>query len=439
MAGNGCRGRKTYSGSLRNAMVGLLPPEVLALLPEDGKTRWTTLLLVLCAILTSWSGAGTLAERFENARGCLLRWYPGRRRPGGSYQGFIAALRSRSGWLARQVGRCYRGQVRELAESRGNWLVGGWAAFGVDSTKHDAPMTLVNETALGCASKAKSWPQMVLTTLFHLGSGLPWSFVRAGARASERRHLLALLCTLPKQALILADAGFTGYAFWRKIIDSERSFLIRVGSNVRLIRDLGLAVRTDAAAGLAWVWPAGEQKRRAKPLLLRLIPLTDHRNRTMYLLTNVLEHQRLDDHLAARLYPMRWGVEVMYRALKHTLARRKLLSDSPRNVRVELTWAMIGLWTLLLIKAKRAKFNTDQGTAATLRVIRKAMTAAQSFDFQKAVTRLKPDVYERRGSKKARHWPHRKRPKPPGVPKARSATETEIMLAIELERLDPAA
>jgi hypothetical protein len=57
----------------------------------------------------AWGGAGTLADRFDAARRCLLRWYPGRRRPGAAYAGFVAALRRRSGRLLKWVGhRAYR-------------------------------------------------------------------------------------------------------------------------------------------------------------------------------------------------------------------------------------------------------------------------------------------------------------------------------------------
>lgn len=436
---HGRRGKgKAYPGGLREATTSLLPTQVLRLLPAGGKHRWTTLLLTLCAVLMAWSSGAALQDRFDAARRCLVRWYPGRRRPGTSYAGFMAALRGRSGWLVRQVGRHFRAHVRTLAEARGQWSIGGWAAFAADSTKHDAPMTAANEAGLGCASKPGSWPQMVLTTVFHLGSGLPWAFLRGGARSSERRHLLGLLCTLPRRALILADAGFTGYAFWRAIIASDRSFLIRVGGNVRLIRELGVKFRVGAD-GIVWVWPADQQKRRAAPLPLRLITLVDGRNRTMHLLTNVLDPARLDDALAARLYPMRWGVEVMYRAIKQTLARRKLLSDSPRNARVELSWAMIGLWTLMLIKAQRCKPDAaGQGVAAVLRVLRRAMSG-ERFSLGKALAALKPDTYRRKGAKTARHWPHRKRPKPPGAPKARNATEAETALAAELAALQPAA
>ena len=436
----GCQAkRKTYRRGLREATVGLMPREALALLPAaDGKTRWTALLLALCAILMSWSGAATLTDRFESARHCLLRWYPGRRRPGGTYEGFIAALRRRGARLVRRIGEHYRTHVRQLAQSRGCWRVDGWLAFGVDSTKIDAPMTAANEKRLGCASKARSWPQMVLTCVFHVGSGLPWSFLRGHARSSERRHLCGLLGTLPPQALLLADAGFVGYGFWRRITGSGRSFLIRVGSNVRLIESLGVAVRT-CGDGIVWVWPADQQKKRCRPLVLRLITLTDQRNRTMYLLTNVLESERLDDATAARLYAMRWGVEVTFRALKQTLGRRKLLSDSPRNARAELSWAMIGLWTLLLVKARRCpSLSGGQGVAAVLRVLRRAMAHACN-DVWRALSGVKPDACLRSRPKKARHWPHKKRPKPPGKPKARNATDAELDLAKELEAMDVAA
>lgn len=434
------RQKAKYCGVLRLTILGLLPANGglpanrLTLLPLDRRTRWTDLLLALCAILMSWSNASTLQDRFDAARRCLLRWYPGRRRPGKRYEGFIAALRRRSGPMLKWIGLSYRAHVQRLAEQKGCWKIGDWLAFGVDSTKHDAPMTVANEKTLGTASRKNSWPQLLLTTVFHLGSGLPWSFLRGRAKSSERRHLLGLLFTLPPEALLLADAGFTGYEFWSRIIGSGRSFLIRVGSNVKLIEHL--QIKGD---GIVWVWPAREQKRRNKPLVLRLITLTDERNRTMHLLTNVLETKRLNDEMAKRLYGLRWGVELMYRSLKQTLSRRKLLSDSPRNARVELSWSMVGLWTLALIKAERCPaLPSSQGVAAVLRVLRRAMEG-ERVDVKSELSRVRADTYKRAGPKTARHWPHKKREKPPGKPKARNATDAELSLAQELEDLNIAA
>jgi hypothetical protein len=337
-------------------------------------------------------------------------------------------LRRRSGRLLKWIGQSYRLHVRRVARERDCWCVADWLAFGVDSTRHDAPMTAANERSLGVASK-KSRPQMLLTTVFHLGSALPWSFLRGRCGSSERRHLLALLHTLPPEALLLADAGFVGYDFWSRILSSGRSFLVRIGSNVRLIQGVRLEHKAD---GIVWVWPANQQKKRGRPLVLRRITLVDERNRTMDLLTNVLEEDRLGEAAAKKLYSLRWGVEVMYRSLKQTLGRRKVLSDSPRNARVELSWALVGLWTLALIKAERCvALPPGQGVAQVLRVLRRAMGGVKLSPASE-LRRQKADGYRRQGPKKARRWPHKKRDKPPGRPKARNVTAKELALAEEL-------
>ena len=78
-----------------------------------------------------------------------------------------------------------------------------------------------------------------------------------------------------------------------------RPVRFRSRADAVVLRALGLPVRTPDA-GIGWVWPADQQKKRQRPLILRLITLTDERNRTMHLLTNVLEAGRLSDAAAAR-------------------------------------------------------------------------------------------------------------------------------------------
>src|SRR5690606_2485259 len=132
--------------------------------------------------------------RFANAREALIGMYPTRRRPGNSYQGFIAALLAASQRLLGVVTDALRQAVMQQTP----WRTGRWVCFGCDSTKHDCPRTAANEQHFGVASKKGSYPQQVLTVIFHLGTGLPWCFVRGVARACERRHLLKMLHLLPK-------------------------------------------------------------------------------------------------------------------------------------------------------------------------------------------------------------------------------------------------
>ena len=84
-------------------------------------------------------------------------------------------------------------------------------------------------------------PQMWLTLLWHVGSGLPGSWQAGPSDSSERGQLTKMLSKIPENSLITADAGFVGYDFWQAIVDGEHKFLIRVGGNVKLLKKLGYA------------------------------------------------------------------------------------------------------------------------------------------------------------------------------------------------------
>ena len=82
----------TYPIQLRQAISRFLPCRGLPTLPGNGKLRWTARLLAVCAVLTAWGAEPTLGDRFGAARDVLVGMFPTRRRPGGTYAGFIAAL-----------------------------------------------------------------------------------------------------------------------------------------------------------------------------------------------------------------------------------------------------------------------------------------------------------------------------------------------------------
>ncbi len=423
--------RPAYPIQLRQAISRFLPHRGLATLPGNGTLRWAARLLAICAVLTAWSPEPTLGDRFGAAREVLVRMFPTRRRPGGTYAGFIAALAKASGSLLAVIVPHLRGCVRRAAGA--SWEVSGWAAFGVDGSKLDVPMTRANEDAFGVASRERAGPQQLLTVLFHVGSGLAWDWRRGVAKASERSHLLEMLDTLPVNALLLADAGFTGYDLLRAVVAGDRSFLIRVGSNVRLLTKLGYRVREFD--GLVWVWPAGARKRGPEPLALRLVAVNGGRAGALYLLTDVLDPARLGDADAPRLYAMRWGVELLYRSLKQTMGRGRMLSGSPAHAAVELDWSVVGLWVLGLANAEASGDPRRPSPAQTLRRVRAAM-AGRGGDLWAALAGARRDDYRRRRPKAARHWPHKKRERPPGAPKARTATDEEVSQAQRLaERL----
>ena len=123
----------------------------------------------------------------------------------------------------------------------------------------------MNATPAAWSFAKKTGPQMLVTTVFHVGTGLVWDFRRGDGKASERSHLLQMLDTLPKEAMLLADAGFTGYELLTAIAATGRHFLVRVGSSVTLLRKLGWCV--EQHEGIVHLWPGKVQRKKKQPPL----------------------------------------------------------------------------------------------------------------------------------------------------------------------------
>ena len=431
--------RACYHNDLLKAIGRYLPGRGVPLIEPDRRVRWTDRLLVVAAIVMSWCQASVVADAFAVARDAVVSMYRSRRRPGKSLTGFLSALRGRSFALLGIVVRTLRQAVVRVSGSY--WRLGPWVFMGVDGSRVECPRTAANEKAFGCGGKKKTTPQQWVTTIFHVATGLLWDWRRGRADAAERTHLRQMIGGLPQRTLLLADAGFTGFDLLRKILSAGHDFIVRVGSNVRVLRKLGYSLREHD--GIVYLWPLNQ--RRRQPLVLRLVVVHDGR-KAVYLLTSVLSEAVLTDHEIAGIYRWRWGIEVLYRSLKQTMGKRKLRSDSPKLARVELDWAMVGLWLLGLLAAEETmRAGQDPGqwsVAIALRAVRRAMqrleVATTDGGLFGQLARATKDRYTRRRKKAARNWPHKKREQPPGAPKMRMATRAEVRQAKALRTKEAA-
>lgn len=231
----------------------------------------------------------------------------------------------------------------------------------------------------------------------------------------------------PEKTLFCADAGFVGYELWKALEDADHHFLIRVGANVALLRNLGHAKERE---GLVYLWPAKVAKKEQLPLILRLIVLQGPRG-AVYLVTNVLSTNALSDRLAARLYRLRWGIELQFRSYKQTFGRGKLLSRTPQRALVELDWSLLGLWMvqLLAVKEQLAIGSPPQQSSVALAVsvIQEAMHARPDDVCNPSILRSRlsaavKDQYHRTSSKRSRYRPHYKDVPSTGKPKIANAT-----------------
>jgi len=402
--------------------------------------------MVLCNILMAWGGSATLTDGFEWAREVLISWFPMSLRPGATYTGFIeVSLRHGSVLLTIFQERMW-GLVRQVA-SRGHcWRTRGWVLFGGDGTREPAPRTKGNLKGLGGMGRDRKSPQAWLTPLLHLATGLPWCFTVGRGDGSEREHVRQMLGSLPEDSLFIGDAGFVGYGLWLTMIQRGQPFLIRVGSNVTLIKGLAKATGSKMRlthTGIVWLWPRGERDggrsggRSGGPLMLRLIELHDGRS-PVYLATNVIDAARLSQEDAAEFYKMRWCVELWFRSMKQTMEKRKLRSCTPERALMELSWMAAGLSVLGLMHVEglidAGQAPAMASVAGALRVVRGALRRGDRArpggrrSRKALLSRLGQtmrDGYERRGPKQTTRYPRKKRYRRAGPPTVREATTEE--------------
>jgi hypothetical protein len=162
------------------------------------------------------------------------------------------------------------------------------------------------------------------------------------------------------------------------------------------------------------------------------------RTSAVTLVTTVLDEKLYPAKELATLYGQRWRIEVFYRSLKQTLQKQRMLSRTPEAAKCELAWALFGLWLLGLMTVDPilARGGDPLGWSAAKarkrvrRSMRRALTRRhRDRDMVRDLAWATQVGYARRGSKKARDWPHKKKQKPPGEPKIQSANAEQLRAA----------
>jgi hypothetical protein len=240
---------------------------------------------------------------------------------------------------------------------------------------------------------------------------------------------------LPPRSIVTADAGYVGYTYWQALLEAGHDLLIRVGSNVKLLTELGYA---RERAGLVYLWTDRAAARQEPPLVLRLVTFQGGRH-PVYLVTSLLDRRQMSDKTLLELYRQRWGVEVFHRGLKQTFGRRKLRSQTPAHVHLELAWSLFALWAICLLaeyhQQQQGKAPRQLSLAGVLRVIRRALrehAGRSNFRLDLLLAEAVLDGYERT-CKQSRDYPRKKREQPPGAPNIVPATMLQIRIAENLK------
>jgi hypothetical protein len=398
--------------------------------------RWDLQPLLIIALAMTWAAGDSQAEQFETARGFYVATHRTRKRPGKTLQGFQMALSRVPLRPLRAMAAGVRHQIRVRFAER--LLNDGFEPMGCDGSRLECPRSAELEARLRPAGKDDSAPTIWVTAFVHLATGVLWSWQLGPGTADERQHLLHLLATLSPAALVVADAAYMGYELAGAIVQTKRSFLLRMSSKVHLYTREHTSLKTWSE-GPVYYWPEYAQKGGQPPIPCRLIrvPAKGQVKRDVWLLTDILDPARLSVATAAKFYRWRWRNEGIFRTYKRTLKKLKLTSRTVRLVHREAEVSLLAV-QLLLAHADLA-LRPPQATPVApaisprqvLLAIRrelKGTTKRRAPSYHQRLRGCRADIRRQKSAKARRIWPRRKPHKPPSPPVLHTLTEEQKTL-----------
>ena len=463
----------TNNDNLQALRDWLLPDgSIFSTIRFHGNSKWAPVCLVWMALCWAWCESRNVTDAFTEARAACQKMLG--TTPLSTYQGFMGALVT---WTPSFMPLLHTLLQRRMQQIGGKfWRIDGWVPVAFDGSRSTAPRSKSNEAAL-CAKnygkgktakyrkkKSKGMrrkknkknpaqpqePQAWITMMWHMGLRLPWCWRLGPSNSSERQHVMDMVETgkFPKNTLFCGDAGFVGYPLWSCLVDSGANFLVRVGANVSLLTEHAVCQFKKEGKNLfVYCWPKTAMQAGEKPLRLRLVQVQLGKIK-VWMLTSVLDWQKLTPKAMVRFYKMRWGIEVEFRGLKQTLDRAQLRCRNDRRLMAELDWSILAMAVAELFALKEQlatrspKSNARDSTgdsvgdpakrslANTMRALRGCMknlndVPAPREDLASLLRKAVTDSYVRSASKRARYCPPNPDKKPLGDPQIRQITPQE--------------
>jgi Transposase DDE domain len=419
--------------------------------------RWQRQPLVVVLLVMTWCAGDSLPERFETARAFYVALHQRRRRPGRTFAGFEKALGKVPVAVLRAVATAVRCRLTQVFAKR--WWVDGFIPLGCDGSRLACPRSQELERRLGLGKKPKnkkrtkqtppagppveevqrctcpegtktravSMPQLWVTAVVHLGLGVLWSWRLGTGNANEREHLRLLMDTLPRGALLVADAGYVGYELMVGLQAAGLAFLLRLSARAPLYVPDKSSLK-KYREGVVYYWPQTAQKQDLPPLPVRLWRIRGDKG-DVCLITNVLDEDRLPRQTAGKMYRWRWRNEGLFRTYKRTLGKVKLMSRTVAQVHREAEGSLLA--TQLLLAQGALALPATASNKAVPPSARKVLLAIraeirnvtgmylgprQAQTYFQRLAQAHWRARQQRTGKVRRRWPGRQDHKPPSPP-----------------------
>jgi hypothetical protein len=296
----------------------------------------------------------------------------------------ISQARTRVGW--EPLRQLHDEVVRPIAvaATKGAWYR-SWRLVSMDGSTLDVADEKGNHETFGRpgASRGTSaYPQIRFVSLVENGTHVLFGSRMANYATSEIALAKAVLPSLCKGMLCLADRGFFGFDMWKQAAATGADLLWRVRKNILLPCEK----RLPDGSYLSRIYSSQqEQRRQRNGVAVRVIEYrlegVEGAESLYRLATTILDHGRAQADELAALYHERWEIETAFDELKTHLrgAHIVLRSKTPDLVRQEfygLLMAHFAVRGLMHEAALSAHEDPDRlSFLHAVRVVRRKMAA----------------------------------------------------------------
>ena len=296
----------------------------------------------------------------------------------------ISQARTRLGWEPLRQLHDEVVKPIAIATTKGAWY-GRWRLVSLDGSTLDVADEKGNDEAFGRPGTSRgesAYPQIRFVSLVENGTHVLFGSRMADYATSEIALAKAVLPSLGKGMLCLADRGFFGFAMWKQAAATGADLLWRVKKNLLLLCEK----RLPDGSYLSRIYATDKDRRRGiDGVIVRVIEYrlegVEGAEPLYRLVTTILDHEQAPAGDLAALYHERWEIETAFDELKTHLrgARIILRSKTPDLVRQEfygLLMAHFAVRGLMHEAALRDDRDPDRlSFLHAVRVVRRKMAA----------------------------------------------------------------
>ena len=298
----------------------------------------------------------------------------------------ISQARTRLGW--EPLRQLHDAVVKPIAvaATKGAWYR-GLRLVSVDGSTMEIADEAANDAAFGRPGVSRgesAFPQLRFVALVENGTHVLFGTQLGPYATGEITLAKAVLNTLGKGMLCLADRNFFGFALWAQARSTGADLLWRIKTNARLPRERPLADGSYVSRIYA---SESDRRHQRNAVTVRVIEYRLHgvtEAEPIYrLLTSLLDPAQAPAAELAALYHQRWEIETALAELKTHLRGAKIVlrSKTPDLVRQEFYGLMMAHFAIRgLMHEAALKADTDPDQLSFLHAVRVVRRKLPTFN-----------------------------------------------------------